>query len=707
MIRRARGNFLSRLATVLFLTATTVPCMKEAFAEEGGPVARWSFDNANGPTVRDAVSGTGDEVGGFYKYVPGVYGDALRFDGYTTSVVRKAEHAPKLRHSFSVEAWIALDTYPWNWVPVVDQEKDQQAGYFFGVDALGHVGLQVDVGGIWYSLTSTTQIPLKRWAQITGTYDENGGLAIYLDGKEVGHLAASGPMLPAETVDLLIGRVREPLPPFPSFAINPWNPVWYSLDGILDNVAIYDRSLSPEEIQSAYASAHAPAGEALPWPVLPSGPSGAGTFGAYYATLKFEETWDRLRRLGPDSDVVVRFEDSPIRLVFWQGTAYIPTWVTENGTWFTDEFLEGYASNCPDVGDCEPMSDKQDRYSHVNILESSDARVVVHWRYALAEVEHYLGASPDPLTGWFDWADEYWTVYPDGVAIRKQVLHPTDQNNKYEWQETIVVNPPGHSPDDDINLDALTLGNMKGETATYTWLPKASGVYGNLQQPQKIDKPENPNIQVVNLKSKWKPFEIVSPTNATFKIFNVSKSYYSFGCWNHWPITQIASSARICVAPDRASHTSLSHIYWDLYETTERSETKLLMDGLTTKSAAELAPLAKSWISAPALDVVDETFQSEGYDPAQRAYRVVRKTMATPTALVFTLQASDTSPVVNPALVIKNWGSEPAHLKINGKAVAWGKDFRRGYVQTLEGTNLVVWIRQTSLTPIHLALTPE
>ena len=31
-----------------------------------------------------------------------------------------------------------------------------------------------------------------------------------------------------------------------------------------------------------------------------------------------------MRRLGPDADVVVRFEQSPMRLVFWQGTNYIP-----------------------------------------------------------------------------------------------------------------------------------------------------------------------------------------------------------------------------------------------------------------------------------------------------------------------------------------------------------------------------------------------
>lgn len=48
------------------------------------------------------------------------------------------------------------------------------------------------------------------------------------------------------------------------------------------------------------------------------------------------------------------------------------------------------------------MSDKHSRYSHVKILESNNARVVVEWRYALSEVEHYKIADADPYTGWGD-----------------------------------------------------------------------------------------------------------------------------------------------------------------------------------------------------------------------------------------------------------------------------------------------------------------
>jgi hypothetical protein len=62
---------------------------------------------------------------------------------------------------------------------------------------------------------------------------------------------------------------------------------------------------------------------------------------------------------------------------------------------------------------------------------------------------------------------------------------------------------------------------------------------------------------------------------------------------------------------------------------------------------------------------------------------------------------------VNPAIVVKDWGIEKAQLKINGKPVAWGKDFRRGFVKRLDGTDLVVWIRQTSTSPVEISLSAE
>src|SRR5260370_7249567 len=87
-----------------------------------------------------------------------------------------------------------------------------------------------------------------------------------------------------------------------------------------------------------------------------------GEFVGYYATLNYDDLWDAPRRVGPDSDVVVRFDQFPIRLVFWQGTNYIPAWGTENGKCYSDEFMETWVPRCPDAGDPEPSSDKHNRY---------------------------------------------------------------------------------------------------------------------------------------------------------------------------------------------------------------------------------------------------------------------------------------------------------------------------------------------------------
>lgn len=664
-------------------------------AQSSRPVAEWSFDESSGHVAHDSVSGTDDAIGGLFKYVSGVSGNGLRFDGESTVITRAYKGVPQITAGLTVDAWVAVNTYPWNWVPIVEQRREEQAGYSFGIDSFGHIGLKVAVHGQWWSLVSKSQLQLKKWVHIAGTYDPARGIAIYQDGKSVGEFALQGTLSPAEREDLVIGRARDLI--LPAQWLHPKIPVRYSFDGILDELRIYDRSLPAEEIAKAYSDVRAPIGDVLPWPVLPSGPPGAGRFGAFYTTLKYDDMWDEPRRVGPDSDVVVRFDEAPIRMVFWQGTNYGGDWVTENNKWYTDEFMETWGKvPCPGGEDCEPMSDKQNRYSHVRILENTDARAVVHWRYGLCEVASYTCANPDPNTDWTDWADEYFTIYPDGVAVRKQVLWTSNLKDGHEFQETIVINGPGMRPEDNIQPDALTIGNMKGETAVYSW--------GNNTPAWKMEKPENPNIQVVNLKSNWKPFQIVSPVNSSMDRYFGELTYSMFEWWNHWPVAQVKSSGISAVAPDRPSHSSLSHIYWDPYSQTENTVTKILLHGLTTKSAAELVPLAKSWLSPPSAELSGPGFQSQGYDPTQRAFVLVRESGSSASQVRVLLKASSESPLLHPAFVIKNWGDAEPKLSIDGKPVARGANFRYGFVSHLEGADLIVWLAMQSTKPTNFEI---
>jgi len=207
---------------------------------------------------------------------------------------------------------------------------------------------------------------------------------------------------------------------------------------------------------------------------------------------------------------------------------------------------------------------------------------------------------------------------------------------------------------------------------------------------------------VVNLKSNWKPFQIVSPVNSSMKAYTGEVTYSMFEWWNHWPVAQVRSSGISAVAPDRPSHSSLSHIIWDPYTKTDNTMTKILLHGLTTKSAAQLVPLAKSWLSAPSIEVSGVGFQSQGYDQTQRAFVVTRQTATSAPQLRILLQASSESPLINPAFVIRNWGDADLKFRIDRKLVARGADFRYGFVPTLEGRDLVVWLKLDSERPTRL-----
>ena len=60
--------------------------------------------------------------------------------------------------------------------------------------------------------------------------------------------------------------------------------------------------------------------------------------------------------------------------------------------------------------------------------------------------------------------------------------------------------------------------------------------------------------------------------------------------------------------------------------------------------------------------------------------------------------------IVNPAFVVKAWGKAPVALEIDGKPVAQGADFRVGYEDTDDGTDLVLWLKLRSTKSIQLTI---
>src|SRR5690242_16645578 len=107
----------TQICAVIMGFSLTVPAFSQ---KRGTPVAWWKFDEGRGDLAQDSASGSSDRILNFHDWVRGVSGGGLKFDGFTTVIEREAKDAPKLHGGFTIDAWIAVQSYPWNWVAIVD-----------------------------------------------------------------------------------------------------------------------------------------------------------------------------------------------------------------------------------------------------------------------------------------------------------------------------------------------------------------------------------------------------------------------------------------------------------------------------------------------------------------------------------------------------------------------------------------------------------
>ncbi len=184
--------------------------------------------------------------------------------------------------------------------------------------------------------------------------------------------------------------------------------------------------------------------------------------------------------------------------------------------------------------------------------------------------------------------------------------------------------------------------------------------------------------QVVNFKSEYRPFLVMSDKGRGFGVFGgeVRPRYSHFPWWNHWPVAQGMSDGRYCVAADRAAHSSLNYA---------RAEpVPAALYGMTKEDPQSLLPLARSWNHPPELNVANPGVINQGYDLMQRAYVMQAKEIQG--TLAMTLKACVDSPCHNPAFVVHGWAPEHLTLTLNGQKIKRGKDFRVGVEYDVEGT---------------------
>ena len=200
------------------------------------PISHWKFDEGEGDIAYDSA---GDNDGTIYgaQWTAGKIGDwALHFDGVDDYV-----ETDFLDHSDEVTASA--------WVSVFERNGEQDIVCNF--ESSGY-GLLYDYGGdnkfAWVAhingsyrfASSNTVIEQNKWYYVAATYDGDSGY-LYVDGVK---------QMDSFEVD---GTITDPIFPIIIGANpNPGGNFVHHFDGIIDDVRLYDRALSGEEIRQLY-----------------------------------------------------------------------------------------------------------------------------------------------------------------------------------------------------------------------------------------------------------------------------------------------------------------------------------------------------------------------------------------------------------------------------------------------------------------------
>ena len=203
-------------------------------------VGLWHLDEGEGSVAHDS-SGLGhDGIINGATWVEGRYGGALSFDGVDDLV--DCGHSPELmpEHEITVIAWVKPASVGGGEHSFVD--KDYYNLIRSGDDVRWELNLtRADGTTYWSQVWAYDVLEADRWFFIAATYHRDGRQRLYINGE-----------LRAEATDRVSDHITSTTAPL---YIGHRRGYW---DGVIDEVVILNRELSPEEIWEAYSKGPVP-----------------------------------------------------------------------------------------------------------------------------------------------------------------------------------------------------------------------------------------------------------------------------------------------------------------------------------------------------------------------------------------------------------------------------------------------------------------
>ncbi|MBT5533668.1 LamG domain-containing protein [Candidatus Poribacteria bacterium] len=197
-----------------------------------GLIAAYTYDEGSGDTAED-ISGNGFDgtiVDG--NWVTGVFGEAIEFTGGQSHMFADGVLSSVPNNAITLGAWFQLQDHPAYEGIIGGSDPDLggccqyrimiEPGFAPFYNAGAHTDVTVagvvTEGGVWYHYVMTI----------------DGDVKIYLDGEVVGEGIAAADPLPELATPLLVGTGESP---------GTW-----PLFGLVDEVVVFDRAISEDEV---------------------------------------------------------------------------------------------------------------------------------------------------------------------------------------------------------------------------------------------------------------------------------------------------------------------------------------------------------------------------------------------------------------------------------------------------------------------------
>ncbi|MDR0940332.1 MAG: hypothetical protein LBN29_13490 [Mediterranea sp.] len=425
----------------------------------------------------------------------------------------------------------------------------------------------------------------------------------------------------------------------------------------------------------------------------------------------------------PGSATVIGFDpkfcpaaDGQRQFVFWSEANFVPAWRMSDELLYGYEFAETWSNL--EKGCFEPMSDRLLAYAKVDIVEDNKVRKVVKYHYALINPDY---KAPYP-NGIYPEVDEYYTLYADGVGVRRIEYIQKQSGQSYfqyhELSEPMVIAGSSTIPSDHVRNPAFSVSNLSGNR--YDLYPAKP-----FDEVNQHVKNWSEQIYVAHLNDAPDAFSVFSytperPEVSPLPIANDLTWHDVNYQMSHWPVDkQPYLNARhgdydksTATWPSQVSHSSLigveakGDVAWNTaYQVNpngDKYRVYLMLLGISQPGAeADIDAYTRSWL------YLDSPTDLEGvtYDPNVTGYSKRELVLA------MKADASGCRFACNPAGAIKNpvfridgWtGTGRVTLKVDGQLLAPDND----YLSDKIGESLVIWLNKATSSTFSVEITPE